>query len=279
MTPPGRPGDSFERLRGDQTSGAEELAAAAAEAASAALRFGWSRERVLAELELVRDAHPEMIPLANLLAAAPGMDPGDFRDAAAAMREAGAAAAAAAADLLSGAAVVATLSRSSTVLRAVEMARPERLIVLISEPGGEGRAAASAAADMGISVDLIPDSCAGHFASEVDVGLVGADAVLRDGSLVNKAGTSVLAAALRRLGRPLYSATSLWKVDVLGLWPGVREVGWDPGGVPPGVGTRAVLFDVTPSQHVGAYATERGVLDPGDVLGEARSSLPLPVRG
>jgi translation initiation factor 2B subunit (eIF-2B alpha/beta/delta family) len=100
---------------------------------------------------------------------------------------------------------------------------------------------------------------------------VGADAVLADGALVNKVGTRLLALACERAGTPLRAATDRFKVAPVASLPleekSPEEVWPD---APRGVGVRNIYFDRTEASLVAGYATDAGVLSPGDVGALAR---------
>ena len=161
---------------------------------------------------------------------------------------------------------IATLSRSGTVLAAIEAATPATILVAESRPGGEGVGVAEALAAEA-DVTLTSDAA---FPAELarwdaDALLVGADTVLPDGSVRNKAGTYPTAAVAAREGIPVVVVTATDKVSPNAdvereAWPG------DPlyeGEAP--VDVTNPTFDVTPAACVDALVTEQGVLDPGDV--------------
>jgi len=156
---------------------------------------------------------------------------------------------------------VATLSRSGTVLRAIERAEPEGVLVAASRPGGEGVAAAERLADA-TDVTLTTDAALGHAlaTTDVDALVVGADRVLPDGRVVNKVGTRGAALAARATGMDVFVVTATAKVapdDGYDLEPR------DPTEVYDGDAALAVenpTFDVTPADAVSAVLTEDGAL-------------------
>lgn len=85
---------------------------------------------------------------------------------------------------------VATLSRSGTVLSALTDGEPTAVLVAESRPGGEGLAVADDLADS-VETTLTSDAAFPNQLGEwdADILLVGADAVLSDGRVVNKVGT------------------------------------------------------------------------------------------
>ena len=145
-----------------------------------------------------------------------------------------------------------THSYSSTVYRSLELGFKGRSVskvyVTESYPGMEGKQFANDLVALGVPVTLIADSAVTSVIREVSLVLVGADSVLRDGSLVHKTGTRNIALAAKRHGVPMYSLSEISKLsvqDFLGERPDLSE-----------------LFDVTPAEFVSSYITEEGELAP-----------------
>lgn len=161
---------------------------------------------------------------------------------------------------------VLTLSRSGTVLEALEAARPEIVFVAESRPGREGIATAEALAAAGIDVTVLSDSAVGSVvASDVDTVLVGSDSVLGDGRVVNKVGTHNAASAAAESGTKCVVVCSRDKI--------VPRTEFDPELGPPEEirgdnGTLPVYnptFEAVPAALVSGIATEDGVLSGGEV--------------
>lgn len=126
----------------------------------------------------------------------------------------------------------------------------------------------------GIPVILIADNMAGHFMSrgEVDLVVVGADRIARNGDVANKIGTYALAILAREHEIPFYVAAPLSTLDL--TLPDGRGIPIEERApeelthlagrpiVPPGVAVRNPAFDVTPARYVTAIITERGVARP-----------------
>ncbi|MFC4448815.1 NUDIX domain-containing protein [Halorussus aquaticus] len=175
------------------------------------------------------------------------------------------AAANAAAEIRSDA--VLTLSRSGTVRDALLAA--DRAFVAESRPAREGVGVAErlAADPDGPDVTLHTDAAVAHVLAteDVDALLVGADAVLPDGRVVNKTGTRGAALAAEREGVPAYAVAATDKVrtdDAVHLEEG------DAGAVYDGDAEVEALnptFDVTPADLFSGVITERGVLDESGV--------------
>ena len=141
-----------------------------------------------------------------------------------------------------------TISRSSSVLAALlapsRSRRPQEVVVLESRPGGEGRLFADDLRVRGLRVRLVSDPDAPRWLDEVDRVVIGADAILADGSVVHKVGTRALALGARRRGVPVVVVSGRSKVV-----PSARR----PSSLPR-------LFDVTPASAISEYWTDGGVV-------------------
>ncbi|ESP87271.1 NUDIX domain-containing protein [Candidatus Halobonum tyrrellensis] len=261
-------GPTVASVRDDRTHGSAYVSVRALEtlrdtAADAAIA-GDPWESVADTARALRDARPGMTALStrvNRVMSEAYRTPAAVRDRAVAAVEtaveADDRAAGAVRDLLSG--TVLTLSRSGTVSAALD-GHDGAVLVAVSDPGGEGRGVATRLAGADREVTLLPDSAVAAALAErdVDAALVGADAVLPDGSVANKVGTRGLALAAAREGVPTYAVTARDKVR--------GSEGFDPGSAagefdaPEGVGAFAPLFDRTPADLV-TVVTEDGPLD------------------
>jgi translation initiation factor eIF-2B subunit delta/methylthioribose-1-phosphate isomerase len=144
--------------------------------------------------------------------------------------------------------VVMTHSASSTVHEAIVHTPPDRVVCTTSEPVGEGRGLAEQLRQEGLTVELVDDSDAEHAVGTVNVLLVGADTVFRDGSLVNKVGTAGLAKSAKEAGVPVLVACEIMKLS-----PAEPR---DPG---------EERFDLTEPDCIDLFLTEEGEHPPGDI--------------
>jgi len=265
-------------LRADRERGSAALATEALDILEAAAR-GLPREGFDAALRGVAQqlaaARPAMVALENrvnqvlanaLVAEAPedalptiviGLC--DAARAGAALERAAAAQQAASLLAASRPRRVATISWSDTVAEALRAAaKPGPFAVVLPEgaPLGDGKCAAARLGRAGLAVDVVPDGATAVEARRADAGLVGADAVLGDGSVVNRAGTRAVAGALREAGKPLWVVCEEAKVTWREELPLERVEG-------------ASLFDVTPAADVAAVVTERGPQAPRDLAAVA----------
>lgn len=150
-----------------------------------------------------------------------------------------------------------------------------RVVATAGLPLGEGRTMAAELAGAGIPVTLIPDAAAAAHLERIDLVLTGADAVLADGTLINKSGTLLLAVAAAWYRVPVYAAAESMKFfpgtdleppvgPAAALWP-------DP---PAGVTVVHPLFDRTPAHLLAGFVTEGGIRAPGAGPGAATVSPP-----
>jgi len=99
------------------------------------------------------------------------------------------------------------LSKSSTINEIIKQYREfiVNLIICESRPLLEGRDTAKFSLSHGIDVTFITDCQVGLFIDRCDMVLVGADTILKNGYLINKAGTYLVALASKRANVPFYS--------------------------------------------------------------------------
>ncbi len=129
-----------------------------------------------------------------------------------------------------------------------------------------------------IPCTLITDSMAGYFMYHdmIDVAIVGADRIARNGDVANKIGTYSLAVLCKEHGIPFYVAAPLSTID-FNIEAGSsipieerdpREVTHVFGKVqiaPNGVNVANPAFDVTPARYISAIITEIGAFHPKDI--------------
>jgi translation initiation factor 2B subunit (eIF-2B alpha/beta/delta family) len=143
---------------------------------------------------------------------------------------------------------VMTHSNSATVREAIDHTPPDRIICTVSAPGEEGRELAESLRETELAVDIVDDPDAEHAVATVDLLLLGADTVFRDGSLVNKVGTSGLAQAAKEANVPVIVAC-----EVIKLAP---EDPRDAG---------EARFELTAPEHIDLFVTEEGEFPPQEI--------------
>jgi translation initiation factor 2B subunit (eIF-2B alpha/beta/delta family) len=144
--------------------------------------------------------------------------------------------------------VVMTHSASATAREALVHAGPGRVVCTVSDPVGEGRAFAEELAAAGLTTEVVADEDAEHAVGTVQILLLGADTVFRDGSLLNKVGTSSLAKAARKAKVPVVVASEVLKIVPADPQEPDEE-----------------RVDLTPASRIVQYATEEGLFAPDEI--------------
>ncbi len=203
-----------DRSRGAAALAREALAAAAVLIRASRPEFGALKPQILSGIEKLAACRPSMHAVAGVLKEAREGVAACESEAAAvafldALRDRVLAAERhsverAASRILPGEAVL-VHSFSGTVLEVLLQARSrlKRVYVCEARPLCEGRQTAARLAAAGVAVTLITDAQAALVMPHVSRVLLGADAVCTDGSIVNKAGSTLLALAARRFGLPV----------------------------------------------------------------------------
>jgi translation initiation factor 2B subunit (eIF-2B alpha/beta/delta family) len=105
-----------------------------------------------------------------------------------------------------------TLSRSGTVLNILKLWHKKnknlRVVICESRPKYEGRLAAGELIRDGIKVELISDAMMGIYVRKIDIAIIGADSVLKNGNIINKVGSKALALLCGEYKKPLYVVTT-----------------------------------------------------------------------
>jgi translation initiation factor 2B subunit (eIF-2B alpha/beta/delta family) len=270
----------------DRTRGASDLGRRCLEILADSARTAHSsdvdglRRRLARQAEQLAAARPSMASIQNLvqrwqeqLDELQGLDLHQAQAVAAkravtlidTSRDAVALAAVRAATLVGAGKTVMTHSLSSTVAATCEALRHQGLSMIVTEsrPLNEGRRLARLLSDWRVPTVFITDAQMALFVAQADVVLVGADSVLADGAVVNKAGTRLLALAARDQNTPVYVCFESFKrrglhtEEVILEEMDVAELQYP---APPGVAVRNLYFDVTPRCLVSAWITEDGIV-------------------
>ncbi len=131
----------------------------------------------------------------------------------------------------------------------------------------------------GIDHRIIPDNAAGHYMKDsVDMVIVGADRIARNGDFANKIGTYEKAVLAKENSVPFYVAAPISTFDLkikngdaipIEERPEDEVLRVNECRVAP-QGSRALnpAFDVTPARYVKGFMTERGIIKPGELSGK-----------
>jgi len=160
-----------------------------------------------------------------------------------------------------------TLSYSSQVLRTLTSLRDVSVYLTVGWPLFDGLRAAEKLRDSGVNVHVYPDAALAEAVQLSDAVVVGCDAVLSDGSLVNRSGT-LLAALAAEGERPVISIVDSFKLDRLNAWrtetttqrQGDFELSYS-------------LFEGTPPRLLSEFVSEIGALKPLAFVHEAEKRI------
>ena len=172
-------------------------------------------------------------------------------------------------------ATVFTHCRSSTVTRLLALAKKEgktfKVICTETRPAFQGRITAREMVELGVETTFIVDSAARSFMGNVDLVLVGADAITSEGNVVNKIGTSSIAVLAHEARVPFYVVSELLKFDPETLQGECEKIEQrNPAEVwkeaPEKLVVQNPAFDVTPSRYIHGFICEEGVIAPQSIV-------------
>lgn len=179
--------------------------------------------------------------------------------------------------------VILTHCHSSTVTRLLGKAKEDgktfEVICTETRPALQGRITAKELVTLGIKTTMIVDSAARTFMNDVDMVIVGADALTSEGNVINKIGTSAIALLAYEARKPLYVVTELLKYDpatLCGEYEKIEErnpaeLWMEP---PENLIIRNPAFDVTRRDYVHGIICEEGVIPPQSVNEVIRRRYP-----
>jgi len=159
----------------------------------------------------------------------------------------------------------------SVIKKAWKSGNKISVIATETDPLEQGVKTAKELSGEGIPVTLITDNAVGYFMKNVDMVIVGADAIRREG-VVNKIGTSLLAFAAKTNKKPFYVVADTLKFDKRKEFRieerPVKEFYREllrPGNLK-GIKLRNPAFDITRWKFIMKVITEKGIFTPKKVL-------------
>jgi ribose 1,5-bisphosphate isomerase len=145
------------------------------------------------------------------------------------------------------------------------------VIATESRPRLQGHLTIKQLDKLGIRTTLIVDSAVRYFMKDVDLVIMGADAVTVNGSVINKIGTSQLALVAHEARTNVIIAAETYKFSpktILGELVEIEErdssevIGSERLGEFSNVCVRNPAFDVTPREYIDLICTEVGAIPP-----------------
>lgn len=137
------------------------------------------------------------------------------------------------------------------------------VIACKTDPLEQGIITSKELAKEGIPVTLIDDNAIGFFIKDINMAIIGADALRKEG-VVNKIGTSLLAQAAHTASKPFYIVANSLKIDKRKTFEieerpaeEIKKIIHKKG--LRGIKIRNPAFDITPWQHVTCVINEDGI--------------------
>jgi len=153
----------------------------------------------------------------------------------------------------------------ATIKEAWKNKKKISVVATVTEPLNQGIKTTKELAKLKIPVGLITDNAVGYMMKDVDLVIVGSDAIRKNG-VVNKVGTNLIALAAKENKKPFYVVGSTLKFDrrkklVIEERPEIEVYKKIKG-----VKIRNIAFDITDWKFVSAVITEKGVYKPKQIL-------------
>ncbi len=179
--------------------------------------------------------------------------------------------------------VVFTHCHSSTVTRLLAKAKANgknfKVICTETRPAFQGRITARELVELGIETTFIVDSAARTFMGNVDLVIVGADAITSEGNVVNKIGSSTIAVLAHEARAPFYVVSELLKFDPETLQGEFEKIEqrsplevWSEA--PANLLVRNPAFDVIPNRYIHGLICEEGIIAPQSIVEITRRKYP-----
>jgi len=172
--------------------------------------------------------------------------------------------------LIKDGSVIMTHCHSGEALAVIKQAWKEGKKITVyateTEPKHQGIITAKELTKSGIHVILIIDSAIEFFIKDVDIVIVGSDAIRKEG-VVNKIGTYPLAVVAKEHKKPFYVVGNTLKLDkrkkLIIEERNPNEIYAEHIKI---LEVRNPAFDVTPWKFISRVITEKGIMTPGNIL-------------
>ncbi len=155
------------------------------------------------------------------------------------------------------------------------------IYVLESRPLLEGQRVAEILS-LHFKTHLIIDCAMGNFIDDIDIVLIGVDSILKDGSIISKVGTFLLALLASTRKVKVYAVCDSYKYNlkshygysVLIKEKPIREV-YDKEIINKFLEVHNFYFDITPPEYISGIISELGILTIKEFLEKVKKVLPI----
>ena len=167
-----------------------------------------------------------------------------------------------------------THCHSSTVTHLLKKAKQGgktfKIVCTETRPVFQGRITAKEMIELGVETTFIVDSATRYFMNQVDMAIVGADAITSEGNVINKIGTSMVALAAHESRIPFYVVSELLKFDPATMYGDYEKIEErNPSEVwtdsPKKLTVRNPAFDATRRDFIHGIICEDGIISPHSI--------------
>jgi ribose 1,5-bisphosphate isomerase len=167
-----------------------------------------------------------------------------------------------------------THCHSSTVTYLLRKAKQDgkvfEVICTETRPAFQGKITAREMLDLDVKTTFIVDSATRFFMNQVDLVVVGADAITSEGNVINKIGTSMVALVAQEARTPFYVVSELLKFDPSTMYGDYEKIEErDPSEIwknaPKKLIIRNPAFDVTRRDFIHGIICEEGIISPHSI--------------
>jgi ribose 1,5-bisphosphate isomerase len=167
-----------------------------------------------------------------------------------------------------------THCHSSTVTHLLKKAKQDgkvfQIICTETRPVFQGKITAREMLGLDVETTFIVDSAARFFMNQVDLVIVGADAITSEGNVINKIGTSTVALVAQEARTPFYVVSELLKFDPATMYGDYEKIEErDPSEIwkhpPRNLIIRNPAFDVTRRDFIHGIICEEGIVSPHSI--------------
>jgi len=176
-----------------------------------------------------------------------------------------------------------THCHSSTVTYLLKKARQDgkvfEVICTETRPVFQGKITAKEMLDLDVKTTFIVDSATRFFMNQVDMVVVGADAITSEGNVINKIGTSMVALVAQEARIPFYVVSELLKFDPATMYGDYEKIEErNPNEIwkhaPKNLTVRNPAFDVTRRDFIHGIICEQGIISPHSTMETVRREYP-----
>ena len=173
--------------------------------------------------------------------------------------------------------IIFTHCHSTNVTKALIYAKKhgKKFLVYNTEtrPLFQGRKTAKELAAAGIKVTTFADSAARIAIKQADLMVIGADAILKNGNVINKIGSGMFAEVASSLNKKVYVVADSWKFSSRDVKIEEREHNEIWKNAPRHIKIKNPAFEIIEKKFIKAIISEYGVLNPDKFIKKIKNEI------